>query len=293
MTRLSMACLCVGLAAPISASASVDICSDPRMQSRLSFEFVSFEESSFDEVDGTAELRYNNYDLLFSTASEKYLFGAAHRYNKFDVNTIQPETNGHLHTLFFPFHVVSGDDGRNFRFSVAPAISGSSNVTNRPDEYTSDAVQILAAFVWGRRIDETVGLRIGICGDHRFGKYQVYPAASVLWQPHPRWNIQLGFPNSKLAYQISGSWSSEIRIAPDGNQWYVLDDSRTSSSQFVYEAYAIDWSINWQFLERYMVTASVGQQLHNRYEFTLLDQSRVRLSGDSFSRIGFALEWQF
>jgi hypothetical protein len=263
------------------------------MQSRLSFDYVTFEESSFDEVAGTADLLYNNYDLLFTTASEKHLFGAGHRYNKFDINPMQPETNGHLHTLFLPLHILSGTEQRNFRFSVAPALSASSNVTNRPDEYTTDAVQILAALVWGRQINETVGLRYGICGDHRFGEYQIYPAASVLWQPHPDWNVQLGFPNSHVAYQLSDNFSSKISVAPDGNEWYVLDDSRTSNSQFVYEAYSIEWSFNWEFQDRFMVSASVGQQLQKQYEFTLLDQSRIRLSGDSVMRIGAGLEWRF
>lgn len=293
MIRLSLACLLIALAFPWPASASVDICSDPRMQSRLAFELVAFGESSFDEIAGSTDLQYNNYDLLFTTAGEKYLFGYAHRYNKFDVKLLQPETNGHLHTLFLPLHVLFGDVRRNFRFSIAPSLSASSNVANRPDEYTSDTVQVLAALIWGRQVSDRVSLRFGICGDHRFGKYQLYPAVSVLWQPHPDWKLELGFPASKINYRVSDSLSSEISIEPDGNEWYVLDDSRTRNSQFVYEAYAIDWSINWELMRRFLFTATIGKEFANRYEFRLLDQSVASLSGDPVTRVAVALEWRF
>ena len=113
------------------------------------------------------------------------------------------------------------------------------------------------------------------------------------WQFHPDWNLQLGFPNSKLSYQISAPLSSTLRIGPDGNEWFVLDKSLTISSQFVYEAYTLEWAFDWQLHDDFTITASIGRQFHNRFEMTLLDQSRVRLSGDPVTRVGAALEWRF
>jgi hypothetical protein len=96
-----------------------------------------------------------------------------------------------------------------------------------------------------------------------------------------------------VSYRIADSLTTEINIAPDGNEWYVEDSSNTRDSDFIYEAYTVEWSINWNILDNFALTAGVGQQFDNEYEFTLLDQSIVRYSGDSVTRIGAALEWRF
>ena len=84
-----------------------------------------------------------------------------------------------------------------------------------------------------------------------------------------------------------------IRIAPDGNEWFVLDRNLENHSQFVYEAYALEWIFEWALNESFAITASVGRQIDNRFEMTLLDRSRVRLSSDPATRVGAALEWRF
>jgi hypothetical protein len=116
---------------------------------------------------------------------------------------------------------------------------------------------------------------------------------SVQWQAHPDWTIQLGFPSSWLSYQISKRSSSMIRIKPDGNEWHVMDRDLVNRSQFVYESFAFEWTFDWQLRESIAITASVGRQFDNRIEMTLLDQSRVRVSGDAVTRLGAALEWRF
>ena len=189
--------------------------------------------------------------------------------------------------------MLTENDRYSFRLSVAPAISLSSNVGDSLAEYKDDAFQLLAALIWDRRLSDRASLQYGICGDHRFGDYQIYPSLSVHWQFHPDWNVRLGFPTSQLSYQLSDTLSSMIRIAPDGNEWFVLDKTLTRNSQFNYEAYALEWSFDWKLEESLIITGSIGRQFHNRFEITLLDQSRVRLTGDPVTRVGAAPEWRF
>ncbi len=286
-------CVCLGLTGLSNVLASVDICGDPDTYSRLSINLVRYSDSTFDNDAGAVGQKNNNFNLMFITDDDMILFGAGHRYTIFDVAGLQPETNGHLHTFFLPLHKLTGDDRRSFRLSIAPALSASSNVFNKLGEYSSDALQVLAALVWGRRLSDRVSLRFGLCGDHRFGDYQVYPLISVHWQPHPDWAVQLGFPTSQLSYRVSAGATSTIRISPDGNEWFVLDKSRANHSQFIYEAYALEWAFAWEVRKSFAITASVGRQFHNRFEMTLLDKSRVRISSQPVTRVGAALEWRF
>ncbi len=292
LVRGTLACVCLGLTGLSNVLASVDVCEDPDKYSRLSVDIVRYSDSTFDDGAGTVGQKNNNFDLMFKMNGDKYLFGAGHRYSIFDVDPLQPQTNGHLHTFFLPLHKLTGTDQRSFRASIAPALSASSNVFDNR-KISNDAFQLLVALVWGRRLSERTSLRYGICGDHRFGDYQIYPVISAQWQPHPDWNIQLGFPTSWLSYQVSARFTSMIRITPDGNEWYVLDRTLANHSQFVYESFALEWAFDWEVGESFAITASVGRQIDNRFEMTLVDQSRVRLSSDSVTRVGAALEWRF
>jgi hypothetical protein len=292
LLRSWLASMCLCLSCVSNSLASVDICQDPPAEAHLSIAYVKHDESSFERSLG--ETRQENFDIdLQFQSNDKWAFGAGHRYTILNVSRLELQTNGHLHTFFLPVHRMSQADRNSFRFSFAPALSASSNVMKDPGEYRADALQLLAALVWNRQVSEHVGIHYGICGDHRFGSYQIYPLIGVDWELHPDWMIELGFPASQLSYQVSKSLTSLLRIAPDGNEWYVRDESLENQSQLVYQAYTLEWAISWQAREHFSLTGTVGIQFHNRYELTLLDNSRDRLSSESVTRIGAALAWRF
>lgn len=285
---------CVGLCLPCIAnsSASVDICQEPTAESHLSIAYYDKEETSLERSLGEITRENYNTDLLFKLNSN-WILGGGHRSTILHVDRLELQTNGYLHTFFFPVHRLSQSGNKSFRFSIAPALSASSNVTSDPDEYTADALQLLAAVVWGWQRSDGLGLRFGFCGDHRFGEYHVYPVISVHWQPHTDWKIEIGFPTSQVSHQVTKSLTSLLRIAPNGNEWYVKDKSLTKHSQLIYEAYLLEWTLNWRAHTHFMLAASIGREFHSRYEMTLLNESRVRISSDSATRVGVALAWFF
>jgi len=290
--RKWLACIFLCLFSVSNSFANVDICQEPAADSHLSIAIYQHDKSSFERDLGETRQEGYDFDLQFGSTN-KWTFGVGHHYRFLNVDRPELQTNGHLHTFFLPVHRLSKGDGKSFRISFAPALSASSNVMKDPGEYGADALQLLAALVWSRQLSDNVDIHYGLCGDHRFGSYQVYPLVSVDWQPHPDWKIELGFPASQLSYQVSKRLVSLLRISPDGNEWYVRDESLEKQSQLVYEAYTLKWAFNWQAHERVTLTASVGIQFHNRYEMTLLNDSRVRLSSESVARAGAALAWRF
>ena len=291
--RIACQIFCLIVAFSSNARAGVDVCREPDMQSRLAVELVRFDDATFEQDPSTISRKETNVDLLFTAANDKYLFGAGHRYHIFDIEPLPVAFNGHVHTLFLPLHRVTGDERRKFRVAVAAALSASSNVFKNIGDFTSDAFQVLGAVTWIRQHSDTIGWRYGLCADHRFGDYRVYPTASVLWQPRPDWDVELGFPDSALRYRVSGSVSTALRVMPDGNEWFVLDRTLTSGSEFVYESYRVQLDFDWRFYNGFALNASVGRQLDNHYEMTLLDQSRITLSSDPATRVGVGIEWQF
>ena len=272
--------------------ASVDVCQQPIDSSHLSFAYYRHDTSVFAGDAGQIDRENRNVDLQYKM-SEAWSFGIGHRYVILDMDPIDLQTNGHLHTLFFPIHRQSGSDRKGFRFSVAPSLSASSNVLKDPGEYSADTFQFLVALVWSRELSDRVELRYGVCGDHSFGSYKIYPSITIDWRPRTDLLIEMGFPTTRLTYRALPDTSLSLRIAPYGNEWHIKSKDMEKQSQLVFEASLVECAITWHAHKRLAITASVGRILHGQYDVTLLDDSRVRFSYDAVTRVGAALEWRF
>lgn len=292
LIRASLCGLSLYLPCIANGSTNIDICKDPATETHIAIAYYDQEKASFEESPGATNRVDYSTDFLLKS-NEKWILGFGHRTTILDVDDLALQTNGHLHTGFLAAHRISHSEGKSFRFSIAPVISGSSNVTNRPDEYTQDALQLLAAVVWSAPVSEQLGLSYGICGDHRLGEYQVYPVVSFRWQPRTDWGIELGFPTSRISYEVTKIFNISLLVSPNGNEWYVKSKSREKDSKLIYKAYVIEGALNWRLHQHFSLTASIGREFNGRYEMTLFDDSRVRLSSDTATRVGVALAWFF
>lgn len=284
--------ICAILLYPSPSLASADVCQQPRNYSHLSLAYYSYDESAVAGTIGQVNQENHHFDLLYKL-NESWVTGVGHRYVILGVDPIELQTNGHLHTLFFPLHKQTESGNGSFRFSIAPALSASSNVMKDAGEYSSDSFQLLAAFIWSRELSERATLRFGACGDSRFGDYQIYPSIGIDWRPRADVTIELGFPTNRLTYQAQPNIDLSVRIAPDGNEWHVKSKDLQKESQLVVEAFLLEGTVNWHVRKQLTITASIGQQFHSRYDVMLFDDSRTRLYAESVIRIGAALEWRF
>ena len=282
--------LCLPSAA--MGSSSVDICQDPPSENQLAIAYYLHENSSFEGSSGATNRAEYSSDFLLQL-SDKWAVGVGHRSNILNVDDLALQTNGYLHTFFFPVHMARHHGDKSFRVSVAPALSGSSNVVKDPGEYTRDAFQLLAAAVWKRPLSNTLMLSYGVCGDHRLGGYRAYPVVGLDWRPRSDWRVELGFPASQLTYAATRTLDFSLRLSPNGGEWYVKSKDLEQSSNFVYEAYVLESALGWRLHQDFRLTASVAREFDGRYKMTLFDGSRVQLSSESSSRVGIALAWQF
>jgi hypothetical protein len=273
------------------ARAGADVCADPGDQSFASAGFVNHERSRIEPGPGRTNQENQNLDLTFASGTKRFLYGFGHRYVIFDFDGVEPQTNAHLHTSFFPLHWNAEE--RNFRLSAAVALSASSNIMGHPREYEGDSLQLLVALVSGTPLSERLSVRYGICGDHRFGEYALYPTAGIEWRPHADWTFDMAFPLSRITYDVANDVSTAVQIAPDGNEWHVTDRNFDAESKFVYESIALEWLTRWHVHPRLTLSLSLGRQLRNRFEMTLMTGERVFLSGEPANRIGAAVRWRF
>lgn len=286
--RRAAAAVIIGLAS-VPARAGVDVCHDPETYSYTAGAFTWHEKSALREWAGATNQENQDFDVLIASPSKSFSYGFGHRYMIFDFSGIEPQTNAHLHTSFVPLHWRR----ESLRLSAAVALSASSNVMGHPQEYESEALQILFGVVARKEIGRQLAIEYGLCGDHRFGEYTVYPVAAIDWRPHPDWQLELGFPKSSIAYAITEQLTSSVQVAPDGNEWHVKNRDFSAESQFVYEAIAFEWITEWQPLPPLTLAVSLGRQLRNRYEMTLANGEHAFVSGEPAGRVGFELRWRF
>ena len=280
------------LLAPSVSLASVDVCSQPSEASRVAVSYYDYPRSDVAELAGQVRRTNQNFDFHYAL-DETWSFGAAYRYAILDMEPIEPQTNGHLHTVSFPIQRQTRDNGKGFRLSIAPTLSASSNVMKDPGEYSQDTLQVLFALVWNRQLPSGATLYYGICGDHRFGKYTPYPSIGIGWRPHPQFLVQMGFPTTRLTFSATRSTDFSLRIAPDGNEWHVKNKDLDKQSQLIHKASLAELTLNWRATDRHTMTVAVGRHFRNRYEVTLQDDGVVTLTDDSAMRLGAALEWRF
>lgn len=275
-----------------AAQASASVCGSPAESSEVSAGFVRQEEATLEPPPGTTREEHRIFDVFLKPASGLWSFGFGHRYAILNFDDVTPQTNAHLHTAYFPMHRIREGDHTSFRASVAPALSASSNIIGHPQEYRSETLQFLFAVAWHRQFAGWT-LRYGICGDHRFGEYRVYPSIGTVWQPHPDWTLDVGFPDTLLTYRFNRRLSSDIGISPAGNDWHVADRSMSEESRLVYEGYVIDWQLQWDAMPALSISAGLGATMDSRYELTLMDGERIRVSADPVLGINAGLRWKF
>ena len=109
LVRSWLVCLCLCSSCVSNSLASVDVCQEPEADPHLSIAYYKHGESSIERNLG--ESRQENVDIdLQLKSNNKWTFGAGYRYTILNVDRLELQTNGHLHTFFLPVHRLSQAD---------------------------------------------------------------------------------------------------------------------------------------------------------------------------------------
>lgn len=268
------------------------VCDDPGEHSFAAAGVVDYGSSLLDPQPGSTAQRDQSLQLLVRK-SEHIAFGYDHRYTEFGVEGIDPQTNAHLHSAAFPLHWTRSAGVGSVRVALAPTLSTSSNVLGHPQEYSIEILQLPFAIVWERPLSDNRTLRYGVCGDDRFGRYRILPAAVFAWRPHPDWELELGFPVTRVSFSIGDALRTGLAAMPDGSEWHVADRGFEAESTFVHEAYVVEWTVALDVGEHLSVAAGYGRQMGNRFRMTLASGERVEAEGEDVSRTRLEVRWRF
>jgi hypothetical protein len=276
-------------APPALGGTAYDVCREPSPEPAFRAGYQLHDEVQL----GGAELGRDDWatDVRVRTGND-WLIGGSYRGALLDESEVGFQTNGYLHSFYFELHRLRTDD-RRVRWAVAPALSGSSNVTKDPDEYDGEAWQFLFAAVWEWPASDALTYRAGLCADHRFGRYRAYPAVALVWRPSQDWLVEAGVPDTRVTWRPDATLSGAFGVYPNGNEWYVKDQTLQHASMFEYRAWAADLSLAWRATPAIGLTFVAGVDIDAEYRGELDDGSRPALDAGTVRRVGIEFEWRF
>jgi hypothetical protein len=276
---------------PAFAVTSFDVCTEPGDGNVVRAGYTAFEDASVPPAG--ADLVRDNWVLdVAAGMGSAWLGGGAYRGTLIDERDVGLQTNGYLHSFYFFFQRLR-TPASNLRLAAAPALSGSSNVTKDPDEWEADAWQLNLAAVWRWPASGNDAWRAGLCADHRFGRYRLYPVVAYDWQPHPDWRIAAGIPDAAVTWQPADAFAATLAVYPNGNEWFVKNSALTQSSLLEYRAWAVDLVFAWHMTPALSLAATGGVDVDAEYRAALADGERTLLDAGTVARIGIELAWTF
>ncbi len=174
------------------------------------------------------DVSYERYDFQISLPillkkPESYLFHNLN-YSKTNIGYgIKPNTNADLED----FHSVSYTFGYSRplkRDWVLTAIISPSVSSNFKTGLKMREIQLYGMALFSKSLNKKKSfiLNLGLLSSPSFG---IVPIVSATWQPAPKWNLNLGFPEFDIKYQASPTTIVGTNLFIDGDQFTFSKDA--------------------------------------------------------------------
>ena len=232
------------------------------------------------------------------TRGSNLKIGYAHDYAIYDFQTpapsgarsLEPLTNGHLHRLSLPLD-LSALLPADWDLRLQPALAVSSNFLKEPDRIGLEAFQFNAALMKTFALGGGASWQFGLCADHRFGEYRLYPALAWRWRAE-NWRLRLGWPDSEVRVRLGRDFSTALAVSPSGERWRVHHETR-GDSWFSHEAWQARWSLEWRPRDALGLELSAARLSASRYDFSLSGGEVFEGRSSSPLQLGVSLIWNY
>ena len=231
--------------------------------------------------------------LLSSEPSYSMALGVEFEYTAMDFDSINPMTNGHLHTWSLPLSWQMNHNQHAVFYNITPAISVSSNVLRNPDLADRQSLQLNATVIYRRDLLPEQQWLAGIAADHRFGEFRVYPVAGFVWRAEDDWVIQLAFPDSFIQKALNKRLKLELYAGPRGNQWHVYSKDKSRKSNLGYQSVVAGVSTTWQLPPLFEVKLNLERSTAREIGLTLDDNSALNSTVEAATAVMLSTSMTF
>ncbi len=164
---------------------------------------------------------------------------ASHDYLALDFlrdNLTTPITNGDLHTLLIGYRDnVSYLNNGYLHWEILPALAVSSNQLKHADSIKGSSFRLDGHLLWQQILSSHSAVFAGACLTALTGDHELVPVMGIDYE-YSYWKISIGYPYTKLQFQLTESLFLYSDMALTGNEWEVLNENLQQRSDVHLEA---------------------------------------------------------
>ncbi len=283
--------LAVSLLSLSTAQARTPIYLVPEDRAHITIAYQDFEDSDFDGSQGELGGSRSTLSAGYRGEKQPWHLGLGHSYDALDIQLsgAQPQTNGDLHTLHLAGSWTLPVAAGRLDFTLAPAVSASSNAIKDPGELDSDSLQLWGGASW-RFPAAHWDWVLGVAHDYRFGRSRVYPMAGLTWRDE-NWSLWLTYPDVIVRFESAQGWSLAFSTSPDGNEWRAYSRDFERSDDFRREAWQSALEASYRWRNGLSVGVSAGYHWDQAWRIRREDGEQLRSGSDDAAFLGAQLAW--
>lgn len=208
---------------------------------------------------------------------------------------IKPNTNANVED----FHSV----GYTFGYScplkrdwMLTAIISPSVSSNFESGLKMKEIQLYGMAVFSKAIGRknNLILNLGVLSSPKFG---LIPIVSAVWQPAPKWNLNIGFPEFDIKYQATPTTTVGANVFIDGDQFTFSKDAVYEPNKKKVDGLSVlnigtAVYLNQKIAKSINLKLNTGFTVHREFEFKKGNDKVVgfNLDDDIFVKIGFSID---
>lgn len=241
---------------------------------------------------GSAESSHYEFEASFSLpAPETWMFSSALSWERdeFDLTGAVPlpEELEQIGISFMAMKDLSKEIGPGWSAMaiLSPSFSSDSG------KISGDSFSLLGMAMIGKEVSSTLSWNVGVVGMTR-GDMKVFPMLGFRWSFAPDWDLEVGFPNTGVSYQLSETLTLNAGARFQGGTYHIskAPAAGLGNTYLDYQEIRLGLSAEYQISKNLSVVLDGGMTADRSFDYY---DRNLKLDGKSAGYGSFGLKYQF
>lgn len=241
---------------------------------------------------GSAEISHYEFEASFSLpAPEGWMLSSALSWKRYEFDLTGavplPDELEEIGINFMAMKDLSGEIGEGWSAMAMLSPSFASDSGN----ISGDTFSLMALATISKEVSPTFSWNIGVIGKTR-GGMKVMPVLGVHWRFAPDWDLEIGFPNTGVSYQVSKALRLNVGARFHGGTYYVskAPAAGLGKTYLDYQEIRLGLSAEYQISKSLSVVTDGGTTVDRSFDYY---DRNLELDGKSVGYGSLGLKYQF
>lgn len=241
---------------------------------------------------GSAEVSHYEFEASFSLpAPEGWMFSSALSWKRYEFDLTGavplPDKLEEIGVNFMAMKDLSNEIGEGWSAMAMLSPSFASDSAS----ISGDSFNLMAMATIGKELSPTFSWNVGVVGMTR-GDMKVIPVLGVHWRFAPDWDLELGFPNTGVSYQVSEALRLNAGARFHGGTYYIskAPAAGLGKTYLDYQEIRLGLGAEYQISKNLSVVVDGGMTMDRTFDYY---DRNLKLDGKSAGYGSLGLKYQF